>query len=273
MSVTEFDAPTAVEPHIQITRLEKQYLTSEEGLFRRIWRVSRDVIEDLNLAVDPLEFVSIVGPSGCGKTTLMNMLAGLTEPSSGSITIGGERLYRPRPKTAVVFQEVGLFPWRSVLDNVLLGVRLQNHRRPNAAERERAQEYLELVGLGSAAEMYPWQLSGGMRQRVGIARALVTGPDLLLMDEPFGALDAQTRLTLQKELLRICDEYRATVVFITHDVDEAVLLSDRILVMRNGGFTADIATPLGAENRRTGEIQSSERFAALRAQVLEELGL
>jgi NitT/TauT family transport system ATP-binding protein len=214
--------------------LSKQY----EG---RSGRVA--ALDDVSFSAEGHEFVGIVGPSGCGKTTLLKLVAGLLKPSSGRVTItpdpgnGG-------PSSAFVFQDHGLFPWMTVQSNVAFGLRMQGVSKPESLDRSHA--FIERVGLTPFADSYPHQLSVGMRQRVGIIRAFVTDPPLLLMDEPFGALDSQTRRVLQSELLRLWREQRSLVVFVTHDIDEAVRLSDRILVMtgRPGKIREEIPIPL-----------------------------
>jgi NitT/TauT family transport system ATP-binding protein len=189
------------------------------------------------------EFVSIVGPSGCGKTTLLKLIAGLLEPTSGRIVFRNE-VDLGRPCSALVFQEHGLFPWMTVLDNVAFGLKMQG--RDRQVRIEQAQAFIAKVGLAHFAHNYPHELSIGMRQRVGIARAFVTNSEMLLMDEPLGALDAQTKIVLQEELLRIWRDYQKQVVYVTHDIEEAMLLSDRVLVMtgRPGRIREEIRVPL-----------------------------
>ncbi|RAV00598.1 ABC transporter ATP-binding protein [Paenibacillus sp. YN15] len=192
----------------------------------------RKVLQRVSFTVQPNEFICILGHSGCGKSTLLNLIAGFLQPDSGSITVNGESVKGPSKARSVVFQEHALFPWYNIADNVAFGPAVQG--KGKAAARETAMEYLRLVGLEDYAESMPDQLSGGMKQRVGIARALASGPDILLMDEPFGALDVLTREMMQKELLRIWLELKPSVLFITHSISEAVYLADRILVMKNG---------------------------------------
>jgi NitT/TauT family transport system ATP-binding protein len=189
------------------------------------------------------EFICIVGPSGCGKTTLLKIVAGLLRPSRGDVVFDRPRNGK-RPLNSLVFQEHGVFPWMSVLDNAAFGLELQGVSKRE--RRERARAFLEPFGLGGFAASYPHQLSVGMRQRVGIARAFLADPYMLLMDEPFGSLDAMTKRVLQKELLRIWGEHKKLVLYVTHDIDEAVLLGDRVLVMtgRPGRIRADIPVPL-----------------------------
>jgi NitT/TauT family transport system ATP-binding protein len=186
-------------------------------------------LEGLELRVTEGELAVILGPSGCGKTTLLQLVAGFEEPSSGTLTLGGEPVVGPGPDRGYIFQELALFPWLTVLDNVAFGPRSQG--RSKAAARGVAREHLARVGLGAFASAYPHSLSGGMKQRVAIARALAYDPGLLLMDEPFGALDAQTRRELQRELVRVWSQDRKTVLFVTHSVEEALLLADSVHLM------------------------------------------
>jgi len=200
-------------------------------------------LEDITLSAEGHEFLGIVGPSGCGKTTLLKLIAGLLEPTSGEVVIGCPP-HPGHPESALVFQNHGLFPWMTVLANVAFGLEMQGTAISEA--RDRAAAFLERVGLQTFLDHYPYQLSVGMQQRVGISRAFVTAPRLLLMDEPFASLDQQTRRVLQSELLRLWEEHRSLVVFVTHDIGEAVRLSDRIVVMtgRPGRVREEIAVPL-----------------------------
>ena len=200
-------------------------------------------LENVNFIVIEEEFVCIVGPSGCGKTTLLKILARLIEPTSGQLLFrawpGNGRLH-----SALVFQDHGLLPWLTVLDNVAFGLEMQGLKRQD--RRERAQAFIEQIGLVAFTDKYPHQLSAGMRQRVGIARAFVTEAKILLMDEPFSSLDSQTKLVLEEELLRIWKDHKKTVIYVTHDIEEAILLGDRVLVMTGhpGSIREDISIPL-----------------------------
>ncbi|MFP4545441.1 MAG: ABC transporter ATP-binding protein [Methanomassiliicoccales archaeon] len=223
-------------------------------------------VEQFNLDVHKGEFLCILGPSGCGKTTILRILAGLERPTSGKILLDGREISGPGSDRGMVFQEFALFPWRTVRKNIEFGMEL---RKVPKEERNAAfQKYIDLVGLQGFEDSHPYELSGGMRQRVGIARALANDPAILLMDEPFGSLDAQTRNLMQKELLRIWEETKKTVVFITHSVDEAVFLSDRVVVMtaRPGRIKDRFKVPYDRPRDR-----ASVEFASLRKNILAEL--
>ncbi|HEX6513551.1 MAG TPA: ABC transporter ATP-binding protein, partial [Chloroflexota bacterium] len=185
--------------------------------------------QELDLDVVANQTLCVVGPSGCGKTTLLRCLAGLLPPTTGRVLLDGQPVTEPSPRLAMVFQHFGLFPWKTVLDNIAYGLKLKGV--PRSEWSDRVRPYIELVGLSGFEHMYPYQLSGGMQQRAGLVRALAVNPQVLLMDEPFGALDAQTRELLQEELLRIIERERKTMVFITHSIDEAIVLGDRIVVL------------------------------------------
>lgn len=214
----------------------------------------KNILRHINLTVEPGEFVCLLGPSGCGKTTLLRMMAGLTRPDAGSLSWNGREIDGPSPERGVVFQDYSLFPWLTLLSNVTLAIRKgrRDIRRPAATEL--AREYLQLVGLGDSEEKYPFELSGGMRQRGAIARALAAGPDVLLLDEPFGALDPATRARLQDLLLDLCAENgsRLTVVFVTHDIREAVFMGDRVVVLGStpGRVIADYDAGFGLPRER-----------------------
>jgi len=221
-------------------------------------------IEKIDLTIRQKEFICVLGPSGCGKTTFLRMIAGLDQATSGEIMLDGEQIKGANPKIGIVFQEYSLFPWRNVIDNVAFGLEMQGIGRE---ERYRiAHQYLDLVGLSQFSQSYPSELSGGMKQRVAVARALALDPVVLLMDEPFGALDAQTRNLLQKELLEIWQKTKKTIIFVTHSVDEAVFLGDRLVVLtsRPGSICEIIPIDLIRPRDRT-----SIEFAQLRRQVLD----
>jgi NitT/TauT family transport system ATP-binding protein len=226
----------------------------------------------LNLAVRDQEILCIVGPSGCGKTTFLRCIAGLIDLTGGELLVGGKSVAGPPDGVAMVFQHFGLLPWKTVYDNAAFGLAMAN--APAAHIRERVGHYLDLVGLGGFERHYPYQLSGGMQQRVGLVRALAIDPAILLMDEPFAALDAQTREVLQEELLRIMQrpDERKTMVFITHSIDEAILLGDRIAVMsaRPGRIREMLDVPF-ARPRDAGALRADPRFAAMRAHIWNEL--
>jgi len=223
-------------------------------------------VHDVSLEVGQGEFVSIVGPSGCGKTTILNMIAGFIPASGGEILLDGRAVDGPGPERGVVFQSFALFPWKTVLDNVAFGPKIRG--LPKAECEKIAREYLALAGLAHAAERYPNELSGGMQQRVGVVRALANQPDVLLMDEPFASVDAQTRMTLQEELTRIWQERRPTIIFITHDVGEAVFLANRVVVLSKGRILKEIAVPL-PRPRAWDRLTEDAAFKALCGQVLQ----
>jgi len=224
-----------------------------------------NALEDVCLEIKPGEFVSIVGPSGCGKTTLLRMVAGLLLPTSGKVLVGGAEVREPRPDVGLVFQQALLLPWFSVTRNVLLPVDVQGKRI--ADYRDRARDLIHMVGLGGFEKRLPSELSGGMQQRVALARALVHNPKILLMDEPFAALDAMTRETMNIELQRIWAEHHKTVLFVTHGIPESVFLSDRVMVMtaRPGRVAAVIDIPF--DRPRSAELLGTAEFAAVAAQI------
>jgi len=230
-----------------------------------------DALVDVNLTVEPGEFVSLIGPSGCGKSTLLRLIANLLEPTTGVVTVNGKTAAQSRldQDYGMAFQQAGLFDWRSVAKNIELPLELKGWDKEKRAAR--AQEMLELVKLPEFAGLMPWQLSGGMQQRIAIARALAAHPPLLLMDEPFGALDEMTREYMQGELLRICAETKTTVVFVTHSIPEAVYLSDRVVVMspRPGRITEVINVNLGVN--RSEDTRAADNFFAGITAVREAL--
>jgi NitT/TauT family transport system ATP-binding protein len=225
-------------------------------------------VHDISLKVNQGEFISIVGPSGCGKTTLLNMIAGFLPISGGSITIDDKPIKGPGPDRGVVFQTFALFPWKTVSENVGFGPRMRG--LPKKECDQIALEFLSLVGLEHVAQKYPNELSGGMQQRVGVVRALANNPDVLLMDEPFASVDAQTRMTLQEELTKIWQERRPTILFITHDVAESVFLADRVVVLSKGRVLEDMSIQL--QRPRVWEnLIEDDTFKALSSQVLNKV--
>jgi NitT/TauT family transport system ATP-binding protein len=234
-------------------------------------------LDDINLEIGEKEFVAIVGPSGCGKTTCLRMAAGFEPPSSGIVSINGKTITRPGPDRAVVFQQFALFPWKSVRENIELGLR--NKNLPQAERDVLIGDVLKLMNLESHANAFPHQLSGGMQQRVAIARAYVLDPEVLLMDEPFGALDAQTRVVMQEELVRLARRNPRTVLFITHAVEEAVYLADRVAIMtrRPGRIkeVIDVRSIRQRENwdqhQKIEDVMDLESFVSLRTHIWKSL--
>ena len=225
-------------------------------------------VHDISLKVNQGEFISIVGPSGCGKTTLLNMIAGFLPISGGSITIDEKPIKGPGPDRGVVFQTFALFPWKTVSENVGFGPRMRG--LPKKECDQIALEFLSLVGLEHVAQKYPNELSGGMQQRVGVVRALANNPDVLLMDEPFASVDAQTRMTLQEELTKIWQARRPTILFITHDVPESVFLADRVVVLSKGRVLEDM--PIQLQRPRVwDQLIEDDTFKALSSQVLSKV--
>jgi NitT/TauT family transport system ATP-binding protein len=226
-------------------------------------------LDDFDIEVDEGEFLSIVGPSGCGKSTFLNILLGLLKPDSGEVRMRGKKISGPGGDRAMVFQEFGLLPWRTVQNNIELGLELK--RISTAKRRGVAERLVSLVGLGGFESHYPHELSGGMKQRVGLARALATDPDVLLMDEPFAALDAQTRDLMQAELLRIWREARKTVLFVTHQIDEAIYLSDRVMVLSKRPGRAKKSFAVALPRPRTYEMRVTPEFNDLKLEIWNTL--
>jgi NitT/TauT family transport system ATP-binding protein len=245
-------------PKILIERATKTFLDGAVVAFAQ-----------LTLAVRPNEVLCIVGPSGCGKTTLLRCIDGLLPLTEGRILIDGKEVHSPPEQVAMVFQHFGLFPWKTVYENVAYGLKLRGASR---AELAAVRDYIRLVGLEGTEKRYPYQLSGGMQQRVGLARALAVRPAILLMDEPFASVDAQTRELLQEELLRIWERERQTMVFITHSIDEAILLGDRVVVLtaRPGRVKEILEIPF-PRPRRPDEVRLLPAFAELRNHIWEQL--
>ena len=239
------DSASSSAPAVALDRVHKRYGTTDGA--------ETTALADVSFTVDPGEFVTIVGPSGCGKTTLARLVGGFESPTSGRILVDGTPVTGPTPDRAMVFQAYHLFPWLSVRENVAFG--LVEAGVPKDRRTERVHELLELVGLADRAGAYPAELSGGMKQRVGLARALAVDPGMLLMDEPFGSVDSQTRRRLQRELLDIWRRMDKTVLFVTHDIEEAVLLSDRVVTLTGtpGRVRDDVTIELPRPRDRTDD--------------------
>jgi len=246
-------------PHIHIDQLYKTYPGSPPV----------QALESISLDIQPGEFVALLGPSGCGKSTLLNIIASFEQPTSGVLTVGGQTIATPGPDRGVVFQEAALFPWLTVWENIVFGPKAQG--LPPSDYEARAEEMLNIMGLKDFRNHLPIQLSGGMRQRVGIARVLTLGSQILLMDEPFGALDAQTRLTMQELLLSVWERLKPTIIFVTHDIDEALFLADKIYVMsaRPGRMESVIDTHLARP--RAIEMTATPQFNELKLQILKTI--
>ena len=244
---------------IVIDRASKLFLEGTVVAFRNI-----------ELSVRTNEILCIVGPSGCGKTTLLRCIGGLVAPTSGRVLIDGAAVENPRAGVAIVFQHFGLLPWKTVAANVAFGLKVAGAPRRELAER--ADHYIKLVGLGGFENHYPYQLSGGMQQRVGLARALATKPDILLMDEPFASVDAQTREVLQEELLGLHERERKTMVFITHSIDEALVLGDRVAVMAARPGRVKEVLPVGfGRPRDPAAVRADPKYTELRNHIWSEL--
>ena len=209
-------------PAVRIEHLSKIFVDKKSN-------TQIQALANINLEINEGELFCIVGPSGCGKTTFLRILTGLETPTSGTIYVGGQKIDSPGPDRGLVFQEFALFPWRTVMGNIVFGLEIRGVL--SSSQRQIAKEYIKLVGLTGWEDKYPKEISGGMKQRVAIARALANNPEIMLMDEPFGSLDAQTRNLMQMELLRIWNETKKTIIFVTHSVDEAVYLADRVAVL------------------------------------------
>lgn len=249
---------TAVK--VKIDHVVKKF-NSRNGEMVALNGVSLDIKEN--------EFVCVVGPSGCGKSTLLNIIAGLLEPTSGSVTVDNKEVHGPGPERGVVFQQYALFPWLTVLKNVQFGLKLKGKSEKEA--REEAMKYLKMVDLEQFADSYPKELSGGMKQRVAIARAYAVNPQVLLMDEPFGALDAQTRTQLQTELLNTWEKEMKTCFFITHDVDEAIILAQRVVIMSARPGRIKEIVDINIPYPRTQETKMSKEFLELKNYIWSQV--
>lgn len=231
-------------------------------------------LKAVSFEIPQYQFCSVVGKSGCGKTTLLRIVAGLLKPTAGRVFLDGEEMREPSNRVAVVFQDYShsLMPWKNVRDNIWLGLR--SLQLTSGEERRRVDSYVDLVGLTRSATKYPWQLSGGMQQRVAIARALAREPQILLLDEPFGSLDAPTRFELEDELLEKTYQLGITVLMITHDIDEAVYMSDRVLILSEGGMLdTDLSVTFTRARRNQIDTRAHDNFAAYRAVILKGLNI
>jgi nitrate ABC transporter ATP-binding subunit len=253
------------DPFLVIENVSKSYPTSGGGVYT--------VLENIDLTVKEGEFVCVIGHSGCGKSTLLDMVAGFRKPSTGEVRLQTKRITQPGPDRMVVFQNYSLLPWMTAFENIYLGIKAVWPDKPKAEKEAIAHEHLALVGLSDAANKRPKELSGGMKQRVCIARALALRPQVLILDEPFGALDPITREELQEELLKIWTEHQVTVLMITHDIDEALLLADRLVMMTNGpaaniGDILDIPFPRPRDRTR---LMENPKYYELRNYALDFL--
>ncbi|MCY7282197.1 MAG: nitrate ABC transporter ATP-binding protein [Cyanobacteria bacterium CAN_BIN43] len=264
-SETVIHSPTlATQPFLDISNVSKVYDTPK-GIYT--------VLDGVNLTVDEGEFVCVIGHSGCGKSTLLDMVSGFRQPSSGEVRLKGDLIERPGPDRMVVFQNYCLLPWKTVFENVYLAVKAVHPTKSKAEKTELVHKHLAMVGLEEAADKKPGQISGGMKQRVAIARALSTYPEVLILDEPFGALDAITKEELQEELLQIWTDHRVTIMMITHDIDEALFLADRVVMMTNGPSAkiGEILTIPFDRPRNRAQIIDDPRYYALRNEALDFL--
>ena len=263
LSSSTIAAPHSDQPADARARISFEHVSVQFPSVRGPLRV----IDDVSFTVADREFVSIIGPSGCGKTTMMNIVAGFVRPNSGTVLLDGKPIAGPGPERGVIFQEYGVFPWLNVEDNIVFGLKLAANRKGAAERKEICERYMRLMGLTDFAHAYPKTLSGGMRQRLAIARAYAVSPQFLLMDEPFGALDAQTRSAMQDLLLQVLAAERKTVMLITHSVEEAIYLSSRIIIVtaRPSRIREVIEVPFGYP--REGSLHERAEFLELRAHV------
>lgn len=248
-----------MQPIISVNNITKTF--NSEGRLGDL-----TVLQNMNVDIQENEFVCIVGPSGCGKSTLLRLIAGLESPTEGNVIYRGENLIKPQKEIGMVFQNYSLMPWLNVEDNIAMGLNFK--RALKSEKKKKVDEFLKIIGLENFRKSYPHELSGGMQQRVAIARTLANSPDVVLMDEPFGALDAYTRILLQKELLRIWEYDKKTIIFVTHSVDEAIYLADRIILMsgRKGAISRDVSVDMPRIRDR-----ADSRYAKLTQELLEEL--
>ena len=256
------ESPSCMAPAIELRGVTKRFLTPSAGIYT--------ALRDLDMTVDPGEFCAVVGPTGCGKSTTLALISGLEPASEGEVVVSGKPVMGVTEGIGYVFQTDAVFPWKTVLENVAAGPRY--HGVSNRDARERARDWIERVGLAGFEDRYPYQLSGGMRKRVALAQSLINGPRILLMDEPFSALDVQTRNLMENELLALWSASPTTVVFVTHDLEEAISLSDRVFVMTAGpgtvksNYKVDLPRP-----RNVAEIRFQPRFAEIYEEIWNDL--
>jgi NitT/TauT family transport system ATP-binding protein len=249
---------------IQINDLSHEYIDLKQ-------RQRVHALDHINLGIKENEFLALVGPSGCGKTTLLYSIAGLVRPTEGALLMDNRQITRPGADRGVVFQEYALLPWKSVIENVAFGLKLQGVGRQ--LRRETAMKFIAMMGLEGFENHYPHQLSGGMKQRVAVARSLAASPDVMLMDEPFAAIDAQTRMTLQEELSNILEKTTMTVVLVTHSVEEAVFLADRVVVLsrRPGKIKEIVDIDIPRSERNWKKINENKKYSKLRDHIFENV--
>ncbi len=254
-------SPTIDEPKLRLDKIGLK-LTSAQGAVHTVF-------EGIDVSIDKGSFVSVIGPSGCGKTSILNVIAGLVKPTFGQVLVDGERVLGPSPQRGVVFQQYALFPWLTVRKNIEFGIRMAGGS--TAIQKEVSDSLLERMGLEQWENAFPKELSGGMKQRVALARAYAVAPDILLMDEPFGALDSETRVRLQDELVSMWFDRRTTVVFITHDIEEAIFLAQRVLVM--GGTPGQIVNDVSVDlpHPRSSDVRVTEEFGEIRRKLWSAL--
>ena len=245
---------------IKMEKIRIEYANEETG-------DNHLAVENVSLDVRENEFLVVVGPSGCGKSTLLSAIAGFLKPVSGLLTMNGKEIDGPGADRGVVFQDYALLPWKTVLDNVAIGLKFR--AVPKAKRNQVAQGFLDMAGLGDAGDKYPHQLSGGMRQRAAAARTLTNEPEIMLMDEPFAAVDAQTRMTLQEELVRIWEQSHVTVFFVTHSVEEAIFLGDRVVVLSHGPGTIkkSVEIDIPRQDRKWDQLNKNPHFHKLRDEI------
>ncbi|MFZ7128085.1 MAG: ABC transporter ATP-binding protein [Desulfobacterales bacterium] len=247
--------------------MDQGIIISDVGMTYSGLTGSVEALQHISLSIEPGEFICLVGPSGCGKTTLLNIIAGFLKPTAGEVRVDGRIIEGPGPDRGVVFQQYAVFPWLTVRENVRFGLKLAANRRGTSETDEIVDHFIELVGLKEFEKAYPKELSGGMKQRVALARSYAVNPAVLLMDEPFGALDAQTRQFMQESLLQILEQERKTVVFVTHGVEEATYLASRVVIMAARPGRIREIIPVEIPYPRLSEIKTTAEFIRIRARI------